>query len=59
VEGCASRARRDDGSAIPLGGKLGDPDIDLAPVLIFLASDASKFVTAQIISVNGGAGKTR
>jgi len=44
---------------IPLGGKLGDPDTDLAPVLVFLASDASKFITAQIISVNGGAGQTR
>jgi NAD(P)-dependent dehydrogenase (short-subunit alcohol dehydrogenase family) len=44
---------------IPLGGRLGDPDTDLAPVLVFLASDASKFITGQIISVNGGAGYTR
>jgi NAD(P)-dependent dehydrogenase (short-subunit alcohol dehydrogenase family) len=44
---------------IPLGGKLGDPDADLAPVLVFLASDASKFITAQILSVDGGIGPTR
>jgi hypothetical protein len=28
-------------------------------LLVFLASDASKFITAQIISVNGGVGQTR
>lgn len=39
---------------IPPGGKLGDPDTDLAPVLVVLASDASKFITAQIRSVDGG-----
>jgi NAD(P)-dependent dehydrogenase (short-subunit alcohol dehydrogenase family) len=44
---------------IPLGGKLGDPDTDLAPVLVFLASDASKFITGQIIPVNGGLGQVR
>jgi NAD(P)-dependent dehydrogenase (short-subunit alcohol dehydrogenase family) len=44
---------------IPLGGKLGDPDTDIAPVLVFLASDASKFITAQILSVDGGIGPTR
>jgi NAD(P)-dependent dehydrogenase (short-subunit alcohol dehydrogenase family) len=44
---------------IPLGGKLGDPDTDLAPVLVFLASDASRFITAQIVSVDGGMGPTR
>lgn len=42
-----------------LGGKLGDPTLDLAPVLVFLASDASKFITGQIISVNGGLGSVR
>lgn len=44
---------------IPLGGKLGDPETDLAPVLVFLASDASKFITGQIISVNGGLAQVR
>ncbi len=39
---------------IPMGGKLGDPDRDLAPVLVFLVSDGSRFVTRQTIVVNGG-----
>jgi 2-hydroxycyclohexanecarboxyl-CoA dehydrogenase len=41
-------------SRIPLGGKLGDPDLDLSPVLVFLLSDAARFITAQIISIDGG-----
>lgn len=40
--------------SIPLKGKLGDIDTDLAPVLQFLASDASRFMTGGIIQVNGG-----
>jgi NAD(P)-dependent dehydrogenase (short-subunit alcohol dehydrogenase family) len=39
---------------IPLGGKLGDPDHDMAPVMVFLASDASRFMTGQAIVVDGG-----
>jgi NAD(P)-dependent dehydrogenase (short-subunit alcohol dehydrogenase family) len=39
---------------IPLGGKFGDADADLAPVLLFLASDASRFITGQLIPVDGG-----
>jgi 2-hydroxycyclohexanecarboxyl-CoA dehydrogenase len=39
---------------IPLGGKLGDPERDMAPVLVFLLGDASRFITGQIISVDGG-----
>jgi NAD(P)-dependent dehydrogenase (short-subunit alcohol dehydrogenase family) len=41
-------------ATVPLGGTLGDGPTDLAPVLAFLVSDAAKFVTAQIIGVNGG-----
>ncbi|WP_280424708.1 SDR family NAD(P)-dependent oxidoreductase [Nocardia carnea] len=44
---------------IPLGGQLGDIETDLAPVLLFLASDASRFITSQIIPVNGGLAYTR
>jgi NAD(P)-dependent dehydrogenase (short-subunit alcohol dehydrogenase family) len=39
---------------VPLGGKLGDPDTDLAPVLVFLVGEGSRFITAQIVSVDGG-----
>jgi NAD(P)-dependent dehydrogenase (short-subunit alcohol dehydrogenase family) len=39
---------------IPLGGKFGDADKDLAPVMVFLASDGSRFITGQLIPVDGG-----
>jgi NAD(P)-dependent dehydrogenase (short-subunit alcohol dehydrogenase family) len=39
---------------IPLGGKLGDPFADLAPVLVFLLGDGSRFMTGQTIAVDGG-----
>jgi NAD(P)-dependent dehydrogenase (short-subunit alcohol dehydrogenase family) len=39
---------------IPLGGALGDPDRDAAPVLVFLASDAPRFITGQAFAVDGG-----
>lgn len=40
--------------AIPLGGKFGDADRDLAPVMTFLANDASHFMTGQLFPVDGG-----
>jgi NAD(P)-dependent dehydrogenase (short-subunit alcohol dehydrogenase family) len=39
---------------IPLGGKLGDADRDLAPVIVFLVSDGARFITGQSIAVDGG-----
>ncbi len=39
---------------VPLGGAMGDVDRDMAPVMVFLASDASRFINGQIICVNGG-----
>jgi NAD(P)-dependent dehydrogenase (short-subunit alcohol dehydrogenase family) len=57
-EGLAAH-EEDMGKMITLGGKLGDPVSDLAPVMVFLASDASKFITGQVICVNGGLGQAR
>jgi NAD(P)-dependent dehydrogenase (short-subunit alcohol dehydrogenase family) len=37
----------------PLGGP-GDPETDLGPVVVFLASDAGHFVTGATICVDGG-----
>jgi NAD(P)-dependent dehydrogenase (short-subunit alcohol dehydrogenase family) len=39
---------------IPLGGRLGDPDRDIAPVMVFLAGDDARFITGQAIAVDGG-----
>lgn len=39
---------------IPLGGKFGNADTDLAPVMVFLAGDGSRFITGQLIPVDGG-----
>lgn len=39
---------------VPLGGKLGDPETDLVPVLAFLAGDGAKFMTGQVFPVDGG-----
>lgn len=39
---------------IPLGGKFGDPATDVAPVLVFLAGEGSRFITGQLLPVDGG-----
>ena len=41
-------------ATIAMGGEYGDPDRDLGPVMVFLASDASRFITGQLIPVDGG-----
>jgi 3-oxoacyl-[acyl-carrier protein] reductase len=40
--------------SIPLGGKLGDPAGDLGPVLVFMSSAGARFITGQLIPVDGG-----
>jgi NAD(P)-dependent dehydrogenase (short-subunit alcohol dehydrogenase family) len=39
---------------IPIGGALGDAVNDLGPVVVFLASEGSRFMTGQLIAVDGG-----
>ena len=46
-------------STIALGGEYGDPDRDLGPVMVFFASDASRFITGQLIPVDGGQTEVR
>jgi NAD(P)-dependent dehydrogenase (short-subunit alcohol dehydrogenase family) len=50
------RAERD--ARVPLGGKMGDA-WDTAYAALFLASDEAKFVTGQILAVDGGASVRR
>ncbi len=40
--------------SIAMGQEYGDPDRDLAPVMVFLASDGARFITGQMIPVDGG-----
>lgn len=35
-------------------GRVGDPEADIAPVAVFLASEMSRYVTGQLINVDGG-----
>jgi NAD(P)-dependent dehydrogenase (short-subunit alcohol dehydrogenase family) len=35
--------------------RLGDPDDDIAPIAVFLASDESRFLTGQVLYADGGA----
>jgi len=39
---------------ILIGGKLGDPARDLAPVINFLVSDGARYITGQTIPIDGG-----
>src|SRR5579863_7486844 len=40
-------------AAIPMR-RLGDPHLDIAPAVLFLASDDARFITGQTLGVDGG-----
>ena len=35
-------------------GRMGDPEDDIAPVALFLCSDACRYLTGQTFMVDGG-----
>ena len=35
-------------------GRLGDPEADIAPVAVFLASDDARYLTGNTLFVDGG-----
>ena len=43
----------------PIGGGMGNADKDLAPVMVFLASEGSGYMNGQVFAVNGGANMVR
>lgn len=53
-EGRRINHERELAQRIPIGGKFGDPLRDCVPVLAFLASEGSRFITGQLIPVDGG-----
>ena len=38
---------------VPLGRRAGEPD-EVSPAVVFLASEAARYITGQVLSVNGG-----
>ena len=40
-------------AAIP-AGRLGDPHLDIAPAVLFLATDNARYITGQTLGVDGG-----
>jgi NAD(P)-dependent dehydrogenase (short-subunit alcohol dehydrogenase family) len=39
---------------VPLGGAFGDAERDLCPMLVFLCGTGARFITGQLIAVDGG-----
>lgn len=57
-EGLTAHHWRNEAS-IAMGQKYGDPDADLGPVMVFFASEGSKFISGQLIPVDGGQASVR
>jgi NAD(P)-dependent dehydrogenase (short-subunit alcohol dehydrogenase family) len=45
-------------AGVPLG-RIGDPETDIAPVVVFLASEDARYVTGQTVMADGGSVKLR
>ena len=43
---------------VPLG-RFGDPETDVAPIVAFLCSDNSRYMTGQTVMADGGTMKLR
>ncbi|MFD4462612.1 SDR family NAD(P)-dependent oxidoreductase [Nocardia sp. NPDC058480] len=43
---------------VPLG-RIGDPETDIAPIVVFLASESSRYMTGQTLMADGGSIKLR
>lgn len=43
----------------PIDGMMGDAERDCAPIMVFLASEGSRYINGQIFCVNGGATMVR
>jgi NAD(P)-dependent dehydrogenase (short-subunit alcohol dehydrogenase family) len=54
IEHDASLAR-----TTPIDGKQGDPTRDLAPFMVFMASEGARFITGQTLVVDGGRTQVR
>ncbi|MGF6275835.1 NAD(P)-dependent dehydrogenase (short-subunit alcohol dehydrogenase family) [Massilia sp. UYP11] len=39
---------------IPLGGRLGEPDRDMTPFVVFMMGEGARFITGQTLAVDGG-----
>ena len=40
--------------AVIPAGRLGDPYLDIAPAVLFLATDDARYITGQTLGVDGG-----
>lgn len=43
----------------PIDGMMGDAERDCAPIMVFLASEGSRYINGQLFCVNGGSTMTR
>ncbi len=43
---------------VPLG-RIGDPETDIAPIVVFLASESSRYMTGQTLMADGGSVELR